>query len=680
LLKDEGNEAYWYAFRQTPKILVTLAAGQAMWGNRFGDLMTVRFPEGTTADDVRAILRREVAPAEAGLLFAPVRQQALDAVAQAIDLGGLFLGMSFFLIASTLILTALFFVFGVQHRAAEMGVLLALGFSPARVRVLFLAEAAAIALAGACIGAAAGAAYTRLLVFALGRYWQGAVAQTAILYHAAPGTLLTGAAASAACAMAAMALAVWRQTSRYPARELLAMDFSQDVRGSGRPPALWPPLCGLAAAIALIVYALATGTESVVGVFFGAGALLLVAGMGLCRYALGRIESARPTGPPTLTALSMQNAARRPGRSLSVAALLATGCFLVLAVSSMQEDLSAHAGERSSGTGGFDLFAETTIPLPADALDSFADAGLDAVALRVYDGDDASCLNLNRAQTPRLYGVDPAALSSRKAFLRPGSDDVWALLDLDLPGGLVPGLAGDSDTAMWGLKKRTGVTDGDVLDYRDEAGNAFGVKLVGRLPMRLSVFQGSVIVSHTAFARRFPSAEGFRTFLIDVPAGHQGDAAAELNAEFERSGMDAAPAIERLRRFYTVESTYLGMFLVLGALGMALGSAALGIVVLRNLLERRREIAILRAVGFPRPALFRLFAAEHGLLLLMGLVVGGLAAAVAMAPTIASAASNVSLALQAAILAFIALTGFACVAIALAAGLRGDSVEALRTE
>ncbi|MEO1999253.1 MAG: hypothetical protein ABGZ17_28745, partial [Planctomycetaceae bacterium] len=39
------------------------------------------------------------------------------------------------------------------------------------------------------------------------------------------------------------------------------------------------------------------------------------------------------------------------------------------------------------------------------------------VPLRVHDGDDASCLNLNRAQTPRLLGVDANQLSDRAQFL-----------------------------------------------------------------------------------------------------------------------------------------------------------------------------------------------------------------------------------------------------------------------
>ncbi len=55
-------------------------------------------------------------------------------------------------------------------------------------------------------------------------------------------------------------------------------------------------------------------------------------------------------------------------------------------------------------------------------------------------------------------------------------------------------------------------------------------------------------------------------------------------------------------------------------------------VQLRNVFERRRELALLRATGFSRQRISRLVMAEHFTLLLWGLVVGLLAALVAVLP------------------------------------------------
>ena len=49
-------------------------------------------------------------------------------------------------------------------------------------------------------------------------------------------------------------------------------------------------------------------------------------------------------------------------------------------------------------------------------LDDQVLTGVTFVPFRVREGDDASCLNLNRAQRPRLLGVKPELLADRRAF------------------------------------------------------------------------------------------------------------------------------------------------------------------------------------------------------------------------------------------------------------------------
>ncbi len=127
------DEAYWKEHRGTPKAFITLAAGQRMWGNRYGDVTAIRFPvpagdslEASKQALERDLLRR-VRPSEIGLRFEPIREQALKAADQAQDFGQLFLGFSIFLVVAALLLMALLFQFGLEQRAAEVGTLLALG-------------------------------------------------------------------------------------------------------------------------------------------------------------------------------------------------------------------------------------------------------------------------------------------------------------------------------------------------------------------------------------------------------------------------------------------------------------------------------------------------------------------------------------------------------------------------
>src|SRR5215510_13634855 len=73
-IRDQ-DEKYWKEHRGTPKAFVTLAAGQAMWGNRFGNLTAIRFPvpEGDDAsrfrDSVEQSLLFNMSPAALGLRF-----------------------------------------------------------------------------------------------------------------------------------------------------------------------------------------------------------------------------------------------------------------------------------------------------------------------------------------------------------------------------------------------------------------------------------------------------------------------------------------------------------------------------------------------------------------------------------------------------------------------------------
>jgi hypothetical protein len=128
---------------------------------------------------------------------------------------------------------------------------------------------------------------------------------------------------------------------------------------------------------------------------------------------------------------------------------------------------------------------------------------------------------------------------------------------------------------------------------------------------------------------------------VDAPATSEKAMSAELTRGLEDVGLSLAPAADRLAAFNTVENTYLSIFAVLGGLGLLVGSMGLGVIVLRNVLERRGELALLRAVGLRAPALRRLVFGEHALLLALGLFVGVVSALIAVLPALRSPGANV---------------------------------------
>src|SRR5206468_723262 len=191
-----------------------------------------------------------------------------------------------------------------------------------------------------------------------------AVADAAIEFHAGAGSAVAGALAAAAISLLVMGVALWRQARR-AVRELVSEDFSLSLEAevpSKRPACARRAIFigATTAAACIVAWTLASGATSPAGNFFAAGSLVLVGGMALVRMILARLSS-RSSTRPSVRELGVRNAARRPGRSLATAGMLACGCFVVFSVSAFKQDLSAQAGDRRSGTGGFRLYAESSI-------------------------------------------------------------------------------------------------------------------------------------------------------------------------------------------------------------------------------------------------------------------------------------------------------------------------------
>ena len=188
---------------------MTLAAGQRMWANRFGDVTAIRLPvpAGTSLEDfdarpgnrnLLASLRRRTLVCS----FEPVRAQALKAAAQAQDFGQLFLGL--------------------QHLpgrggVAADGVAVSVRTGTAGGRSRHVAGAGVHAQAGAAVvpggggdagaggrllGALGGLAYAKAMLWGLATVWRSAVGASTLQFHATPATLIIGVCAGTVVAAA----------------------------------------------------------------------------------------------------------------------------------------------------------------------------------------------------------------------------------------------------------------------------------------------------------------------------------------------------------------------------------------------------------------------------------------------------------------------------------------------
>ncbi len=238
---------------------------------------------------------------------------------------------------------------------------------------------------------------------------------------------------------------------------------------------------------------------------------------------------------------------------------------------------------------------------------------------------------------------------------------------------LVPAI-GDEASIVWAMGKKVG----DTLDYTDERGRRFKVRIVAAVAN--SILQGNLVIAEDEFIARFPSESGYRMFLIDAPSKNANEISDTLSRALRDTGLELTPATQRLAAFNAVQNTYLSTFQVLGGLGLLLGSVGLGVVVMRNVLERRSELALLLAVGFRRRALKWLVVSEHGALLGIGLGVGIVAAGAAVLPALLSPGADVPYVSLALTLAAVLISSAVWTWLATALALRGRLLDALRNE
>ncbi len=696
------DEEYWDRFGAIPKAFVSLKRGRQLWSSRFGNTTSIRlatdpdfpltvFPEGFEAE-----LKKELTLDSGGFRLGELRREGLAAARGPTDFAGLFAGFSFFLIVAALLLVALLFRLAVERRSGEVGILSAVGYGKGRVMRRLLAEAGPLLVAGAVVGSGLALFYCWAMLAGLRTFWNEAVGTTLLRVSFTPASLVLGFTGSLVSGSLALWLSV-RKLVRLPPANLLAGRLESGVSGPGR----WTRLINRASAflsIAVLAALILLGPydqDLATLLFFVLGILILLFSLSLVSSRVRGVGQRQLTGggPFSWWRLALRNVARNPARSLVSVVLVALACFTILTVEASRTALQDNLDQKDSPTGGFELLARTDVPVLRDMnTDSGrfdlgiedADALLEQTRIypfRVQPGDDASCLNLYRPRQPRILGVH-SDFKERGGFEYQGlardlsareRDNPWRILDRDLGEEAVAAI-GDYESVRWILKSSLG----QDLVISDEAGRPVRLRLVGLL--HASIFQSEILISEAAFQRLFPSRSGYSYFLVDAPPALTGRLTSSLETWLADYGLDAVGTRDQLARYLAVRNTYVSTFQVLGGLGLVLGTLGLGVVLLRNVLERRRELAVMRAFGFSRADLSKMVVAENFWLLAIGISCGTLAAAVALAPALLSRPDPLPWMSLLGTLILVVTVGMGACSAAVAVSLRTPLLPSLKTE
>lgn len=666
------DEQYWEQYRATPKIFVSPEFALKHWKSRFGTTTSIRVVP-SAAIDVPQLIQKLTLPLSAiGWTPQPIRSQALQAAKGTTPFEWLFLGFSFFVIIAALLLTGLIFALTLERRRVQIGIVRATGWSPRHVLKWLNTEALFLSILAGAVGIIGGVAYAQLMLWALHTVWLPAIGTRFLTLFFRPESLITGFTFGVLSGLFATLLVIIRLSRRPPSVLLTGQTTDPHSRRAHNRLRLWSlrgvMVCLFLLAALLGIWGTIQGEQNQAGIFFLSGGLILLAFWLTLKLVLYHMDRSRRR-IPSLAGLAIRNLSRNRARTELTVLLMAAAVFIIIAISAFYVDPAELVPHFNSGNGGFTLIGETDLPVFDDLNDPTVRDNLGlwpkelqmlnsarVFPFRVKSGDDASCLNLYRPQQPIILGVSTTFIErggfTFTDYLRDENlANPWELLKkpprLLADSRIVIPTILDDATAKYSLHLWRGV--GDRLEIQTEDGKRVVYEIVGLL--HNSIFQGRLLISEEAFLQVLPDTPGYRFFLVEYlpPPDKDGKSDREtwqsLASIFERIlaelGASFTTTQNRLAALLAVQNTYLSTFQTLGGFGVLLGTVGLGAVVFRGLWERRREIGLLRAVGFRSRQIVYLVMSENLGLLITGLVIGAGAALVAISPQLATGRATI---------------------------------------
>ncbi|HEX2850080.1 MAG TPA: FtsX-like permease family protein [Acidimicrobiales bacterium] len=618
----------------------------------------------------------------------PEKRNLLDAAdAQGRDFTRLFASIGMFSALAGILLLVAIFVMLAEERKTELGMLRAVGLTRRGLIGTFSLEGWVYALGSSALGTIAGIGIGRVIVFVTSRIIsRGGPFALDMHFSASLPSIQLGFVVGFVMSLAtvvATSLSIARLNVIRSIRDLpepprarqrvawtavsalfVAMGTLMAVRGlaakSPAPVLIGPAIAGLGASVVLRRvmarrWATTIAAASVlvwtsispnlapdafhnpdISLFVVNGVIYTIAAVGLVsqhQQLIGRVLRRAGGGARNLSLrLGLAHPLERGFRTSTILTTFALVMFTLVAMTLFSGIFSAQIdGFTKDVSGGFALRAFSNGSNPASA---------DAV--RAVDGVSAVSTML----TAGAQFAEPA---------KPGSFEFWGLAGIDDsfvdlgPPALDRWLpkfssAGDawravrSDPSLivvddfflqhQGGPPRGHVVPGQVVTMRDPATGAVHQLTVAAVAkvgfIGAPAYTSSRLVTDVFGARAAPDL-----LLVATKPGVDPQRLAEtLNARFLPNGMDAVAFRTSVSEALAQQQSFLHLMQGYLALGLVVGVAGLGVVMVRSVRERRREVGVLRSLGFDAGQVRRAFLVESAFVALEGILLGALLAVV----------------------------------------------------
>jgi ABC-type antimicrobial peptide transport system permease subunit len=633
--KDEG---YWNEFKGTPKAFIGYAKGKELWGSNFGPATAIRFPSKLMRNEIENMLSGIFIPEKTGFSINNVREESIKAAGESVDFSTLFLSLGIFIVISCIILLSLSVSLFFDSKKNQVYTYFALGFTNKWIKRLLFYETLVISLVGALFGVIAGWLINLLIIRALNSVWSGAVQTNTLNPHLSLTSFAIGFITTVVICFVLLRIKV----------KIFLQALKKTDPGIYKGHSIKRNSTFFLISVFLFVLLIVVSLifrKYVVSISFVTGAVLFISLILLVRlYSIEGIGR-KKTGFPKLKSLSRLYYSFHPSEAITPVLFIASGIFALFITGVNRLDISDKMKEPSGGTGGYLLWCESSVPIKAD-LNSPAgrkEFGFDEENLKELlfvqgkrsQGDDASCLNLNHVTVPPLLGLDPSQFIAKGAFSFQSQDkgingeNPWEAIQRSPADNTIFGIV-DQTVLQWGLK----MSLGDTVFMKSESGQKLNVVLVAGL--KSSVFQGFVLIGERNLDRYYPSIQGSTVFLATGDPRLADRYKEILKERLSNYGVSIMPSIDRLSSFFEVTNTYLSVFIVLGVLGMVLGVAGLGFILLQNYNHRKKEFSLMIATGYRINSIRWLVTREQIQILSAGIFIGVISAAIATFPSLTS--------------------------------------------
>jgi putative ABC transport system permease protein len=383
-----------------------------------------------------------------------------------------------------------------------------------------------------------------------------------------------------------------------------------------------------------------TATFVVLGVVLTFSAVLLVSQNQELLLRLARPVLARPSaaGLSARLAVAYPVARRfRTGATLTMYGLVVFTLVLISVLGSVIDSGVDRAVAQASGGYALRVDYNPSAPVqdPAGRLAGghFAGRVAGVAPLTSAEGEVLGVPGAAKPVPATVVGATPALAAGGLFPLdtrldRLGGDDraVWRAVLADPRYVVVDQYLGHEEGGMTGTTWRPG----DTLTVKDPGSGRQERKTVAGVLADATAFEGrgelggSPLVLATGGLRdQFGARARPSAALVAVAPGASDQAlAADLQGEFLSNGLVATRIRHLVEQDFAANRSFFQLLQGFLALGLVVGVAGLGVVMVRAVRERRRTVGVLRALGFPAGVVRRAFLLESSFVALEGILLG----------------------------------------------------------